>query len=394
MLSFWKAWEKVNSIFLHLVGLHPEFSHDSLRYPMRKALQLLRDDISLWRNGWMNYLVHKGKRFGTWFETNKDILVDILMARRGGYQRPFLHFSVSVLVLTAILAAPALANSYPGRSTNVLADFTPPSAVVSSLDLSEYGIQTQVSEKPRDQTITYSVQKGDTLSSIAQKFNVSIDTIKWANDIKGDSLTVGDSLKIPPVSGLVIKVQEGETIYSIAKKYRTDAQKILNFPFNDFADLNTFALSVGQSLIVPDGVMPQAAPIVRPSYSINALAAGGSGQFAWPSAGVITQYPIWYHLAYDIANPSQPPVTAAGDGKVILVEYLTYGYGRHVIIDHGGGLSTLYGHLIEIYVKAGDTVSRGQVIGKMGSTGRSTGTHLHFEVRRNGTPVNPASFLK
>lgn len=361
---------------------------------MRKSIQILRDDIRLWWNGWYNYAARKLRRFGSWFETNKDVIVDILMARRGGYQRPFLHFSISVLVLAAILAAPILATKYPGGTTGVLADFTPPSAVVSSLNLSEYGIQTQVSEKPRDQTITYMIQKGDTLSTIAQKFNVSIDTIKWSNDIKSDSLTIGDPLKIPPVTGLVIKVQEGESIYSIAKKYKTDAQKIVNFPFNDFSDLDTFALSVGQTLIVPDGVMPQYAAIYAPSYSVSQLAAGGSGQFAWPTVGVLTQYPIWYHMAYDIANPSQPAVTASGDGKVILVEYLTYGYGRHVIIDHGNGLSTLYGHLIEMYVKTGDTVSRGQVIGKMGSTGRSSGTHLHFEVRRNGTTVNPASFLK
>ncbi len=362
---------------------------------MRKRLQLLQEDLILWERGWYNYIVHRLRRFGGWFETNKDVLVDILMARRGGYQRPFLHLSVSVLVIAAILSAPILANAYPGRGvTGALADFTPPSAVVSSLDLSDYGIQTQVSEKPRDQTITYNIQSGDTLSTIAQKFNVSVDTIKWANDIKSDSLTVGDALKIPPVTGLVIKVNEGETIYSIAKKYKTDAQKIVNFPFNDFTDLNTFALNVGQPLIVPDGVMPDAAPIAPPSFSTSPLAAGGSGQFAWPTVGIITQYPIWYHMAFDIANPSNPPVTAAGDGTVILVEYLTYGYGRHVIIDHGGGLSTLYGHMVEIYVKNGDHVSRGQVIGKMGSTGRSTGTHLHFEVRRNGTPVNPTSFLK
>ena len=361
---------------------------------MQKKLELLRDDIRLWFSGWSHYVFRKHSRFGGWFETNKDILVDILMARRGGYQRPFLHFSITVLVITAILSAPILANSYPGGSTGVLADFTPPSAVVSSLDLSDYGIQTQVSEKPRDQTITYTIQKGDTLSSIAQKFNVSIDTIKWANDTHSDSLTIGNTVKIPPVTGLVIKVTEGETIYSIAKKYKTDAQKIVNFPFNDFTDLDTFALNVGQTLIAPDGVMPQAAPIYAPSFSIAPLAAGGSGQLLWPTVGVITQYPIWYHLAFDVANPSQPPVTAAGEGAVILVEYLTYGYGRHMIIDHGGGLSTLYGHMTEIYVKNGDHVSRGQVIGKMGSTGRSSGTHLHFEVRRNGTPVNPAPFLK
>ncbi len=361
---------------------------------MRKRIQFFRDDLRLWQRGWYHYLSRKLRRFGNWFETNKDVLVDILMARRGGYQRPFLHFSISVLVMTGIIAAPILATSYPGGSAQALADFTPPSAVVTSLDLSEYGVQTQVSEKPRDQIITYQIQSGDTLSTVAQKFGVSVDSIKWANDLKRDSLTIGQSLKIPPVSGIVHRVKEGETVYSIAKKYRTEAQKIVNFPFNDFTDLDTFALSVGQTLVVPDGIMPESAPVAPRQFAATPLSAGGSGQFAWPTVGIITQYPVWYHMAFDIANPSQPPVTAAGDGTVISVQYLNYGYGRHAIIDMGGGLSTLYAHMTEVYVKPGDAVSRGQVIGKMGSTGRSTGTHLHFEVRKNGTPVNPTSFLK
>lgn len=361
---------------------------------MRKRFQLLRDDVRLWRTGWYHYLSRKLRHFGIWFETNKDVIVDILMARRGGYQRPFLHFSVSVLVVAAIISAPVLANAYPGGNARVLADFTPPSAVVTSLDLTEYGVQTQVSEKPRDQIITYQVQSGDTLSTIAQKFGVSVDTIKWANDLKRDSLSVGQEVKIPPVTGIVHKVREGETVYSVAKKYKTEAQNIVNFPFNDFADLDTFALSVGQTLIVPDGVMPEAAPIAPRQFAAGPLSVGGSGQFAWPTTGMISQYPVWYHMAYDIANPSQPAVTTAGSGTVTSVQYLNYGYGRHIVIDHGDGLSTLYAHMSEIYLKAGESVSRGQVIGKMGSTGRSTGTHLHFEVRKNGAPVNPTSFIK
>lgn len=365
---------------------------------MRKKFQILFDDLRLWWWGWYHYISRKARRFGTWFETNKDVIVDILMARRGGYQRPFLHLSVSVLVVAAIIAAPVLASAYPGSQARALADFTPPSAVVTSLDLTEYGVQTQISEKPRDQIISYSVQSGDTLSTIAQKFGVSVDSIKWANDLKRDSLKIGQEIKIPPVTGIVHKVREGDTVYSIAKKYKAEAQNIVNFPFNDFADLDTFALSVGQTLVVPDGVMPQAQPIAPRrfggQFAAGPLTAGGSGQFAWPTVGVMSQYPVWYHNAFDIANPSAPAITAAGDGKVISVQYLNYGYGRHLIIDNGDGLSTLYAHMSEIYVKAGDTVSRGQVIGKMGSTGRSTGTHLHFEVRKNGTPVNPSSYLK
>ncbi|MBI5449510.1 M23 family metallopeptidase [Candidatus Gottesmanbacteria bacterium] len=358
---------------------------------MKRILFNFFDDIALWKTGWLIYIEKKLRRFGVRFERVKGVIVDFLMARRGTYQRPFLHVSLLVLLASGVLAAPILANAYPMGLPSSLSEFTPSSAIVTSLDLSEYGVATQRSDKPRDQVITYVVEKGDTLGTIAEKFTVSIDSIKWANDIRRDNLMIGQELKIPPVTGIVHKVKEGETVYSIAKKYKTDAQKIVNFPFNDFSDLDTFALSVGQSLIVPDGVQVEAPAIIIPAPPVF---AGGSGQFLWPAGGIITQYPVWYHNAFDIANPAAPGIAAAGEGVVTLVEYLRWGYGQHIIVDHGGGISTLYAHLSEIYVKAGDRVGRGQVIGRMGSTGRSTGTHLHFEVRRGGVPVDPRSFLK
>lgn len=358
---------------------------------MRREFELLRDDVRSWSWGWYVYLERKVRRAGSRFEANKDVLVDVLMARRGTYQRPFLHFSLTILLVVGYAAAPILANAYPGGLPAGLSEFTPSSAVTTSLDFSEYGITTQFSDKPRDQMITYPVQQGDTLSKIAEKFGVSIDTIKWSNDLKRDSLIVGQELKIPPVSGIVHKVREGETIQTIAKRYKTDAQKIVNFPFNDFADLDTFALNIGQTLVVPDGVMPEAPAIARP---IPPVFAGGTGQLLWPAGGIITQYPVWYHNAVDIANPAAPGIAAADSGAVVLTEYLRYGYGFHIIVDHGDGLSTLYAHMSEIYVKSGDRVARGQIIGKMGSTGRSSGMHLHFEVRKNGAVVNPLPFLR
>ncbi len=357
---------------------------------MRKAFERTVDDLKLWSRGWYIYSEKKLRRFGVQFESQKDLLVDILMARRGSYQRPFLHFSLGMLFIVGVMSAPILA----GNRDEETAGLAPPSAVVTSLENSEYGIETQVSKKPRDQVVSYTVAPGDTLSGIAEKFGVSVDTVKWANSIRGESLSIGDELKIPPVTGVVHKVREGDTVYSIAKKYRTDAQKIVNFPFNDFTDLDTFALAVGQSIIVPDGLM---AEVVTPFASgpiSPPISAGGSGQYLWPAGGLITQYPIWYHNALDIANASAPGIAAAEAGTVRLVEYLRYGYGQHIIIDHGGGYATLYGHLSEIYVKPGDVISRGQIIGRMGSTGRSTGTHLHFEVRVNGVTVNPLPFLK
>ncbi len=360
---------------------------------MLRSLTFFKDDVITWGRGWYNYLRHKLTRFGHRFENQKSFIVDILMARRGTYQRPFVLFSLGVLFMVGVVAAPILADSYPGALPDNLSTFTPPSAVLTSLDLSDYGVETKVSEKPRDQVITYAVQSGDTLSTIADKFGISIDTLKWANDLRRDALSVGQELKIPPVTGIVHKVKEGDTVYSVAKKYKTDAQKIVNFPFNDFADPDTFALNIGQILIVPDGVQPEAPAIFAPAAP-PPIYAGGNGQFLWPVGGIITQYPVWYHMALDIANSAAPGIAAAGDGIVSDVEYLRYGYGQHIIISNGDGLSTLYGHLSEIYVKAGDHVARGQIIGRMGSTGRSTGTHLHFEVRKNGIAVNPLPFLR
>lgn len=359
---------------------------------MRKSIKLLFDDIGSWRDGWYHYEERRLRRFAIWFETQKDILVDILMARRGTYQRPFLHISLGILLVVGVTGAPIIANAYPGGVSQQLDDYTPSSAVLTSLDLTDYGVQTQFSQKPRDQVESYTVKDGDTLAKIADTYGVSVDTIKWANDLKGDSLSVGDTLKIPPVTGIVHTVQEGETVQSIAKKYKTDAQKIVNFPFNDYADLDTFALNVGQTLIVPDGVQPEAAPIIIPQM-LPSIAVGSVGQILWPTNGVITQCPIWYHVAFDIANPAEPGVMAATDGVASVPPFQRYGYGNHIIVDRGDGFSTLYGHLSEIYVKTGDHVAKGQVIGRMGSTGRSTGPHLHFETRMNNVLLYPTQFF-
>ena len=347
-------------------------------------------DLRSFFRGWYLYLERHVLHLGIHFEARKDIIVDVLIARRGTYQWPFLHMSLVTLFIAGAASAPIVANAYPGASP--LEDVTPPSAVAISLEMYE-SIQTQISEKPRDQVINYIVQEGDTLSKIAEKFGLTVDTIKWANDMKRESLTIGQSLSIPPVTGIVHKVKEGETIYTIAKKYKIEAQNIVNYPFNDFSDPETFALAVGQTLVVPGGIMPEAPLPIGPRAPVYSVGTG-TGKLAWPTSGIITQYPSWYHMAIDISDLTAPGVAAAESGTVIVVEYLRWGYGFHVIIDHGNGLSTLYGHMQAIYVNSGDRVARGQIIGKMGSTGRSTGTHLHFEVRANGASVNPLSYFK
>ncbi len=269
---------------------------------------------------------------------------------------------------------------------------------------------TSISQKPRSDIISYTVKNGDTLSSIAQSFNISTDTIKWANDLKSDVITPGESLKILPVTGVAYTVKSGDTIESVAKKFSASSQAILDYPFNDIPD--DLSLKIGQQLIVPDGALepppssspssssPQG-PISHPTsgyyaeWPTNSFPAPGGITFIWPTQSVgISQYFSWYHPGLDLPNPAEPPVVAASGGTVVYAGWDTTGYGNRIDINHGNGYLTRYGHLSHIYVTVGEQVSQGQQIGQMGSTGRSTGPHLHFEIRYNGIAVNPLAILK
>jgi len=164
---------------------------------------------------------------------------------------------------------------------------------------------------------------------------------------------------------------------------------------NDFVDLDNFTLAVGQYLFVPGGKVVEK-PLPEATRFVAQIQAGvrGTSNFIWPASGAITQYPVWYHMALDIANPGAPPILAADSGTVSYAGCLSWGYGCYVIIDHGNGYQTLYAHLSRYSVSSGQSVSQGQTIGIMGSTGRSTGVHLHFEIRREGQLLNPLNFLK
>ncbi|MBI2029034.1 M23 family metallopeptidase [Candidatus Gottesmanbacteria bacterium] len=356
--------------------------------------QILKDDFLSWIAFLAKYFKSKARTFGFNFEQKKDVVVSFLMAKRGRYSRPFLNLSLSVIVFTGVVGAPIVASTYPSVASQDLSDYNPSSQVISALSQEDFATTTEISDKPRNKVITYIVVPGDTLSSVAEKFGVSTDSIQWANNMADDKIVVDAPVKIPPVTGVVHKVKQGETVYSIAKKYQTDAQKIVNFPFNDFEDLDTFALAVGQTLIVPDGTPPTETP-VAPRIAPQYIAGSGTGQFIWPTSGSVTQYPVWYHMAVDIANRDAPNVFAADSGVVVLSEKQRYGYGWHVLVDHGNGFQTLYAHLQRIDLSVGDKVTKGaSIIGRMGSTGRSTGTHLHFEVRKGGIAVNPLGYLK
>jgi len=363
---------------------------------MRKEFR----DFLLFLQAWRNYLSKHLLRIFIRFERTKNTLVEKLVFGRGRLVRPFVHSGMAALTILGMALAPVISSSYLGFAKDPWQEMPSPSAVLSSVTEADLQTSTLVSEKPRAEIIDYVVKPGDTVSAIAQKFGISIDTIRWANNLESiSSIKPGQVLKILPVTGIAHKVKKGETVYSIAKYYSTDPQGIVDFPFNTFVDDETFSLAVGQILIVPDAVMPKVAPWQPSAYvaqkTPNAGTVVASGVFVWPASGVITQYFRWYHKGIDIANKEGPAILAADSGKIVVAGWPdNVGYGNRVVIDHGNGYQTLYGHLAKIYVVAGQTVKRGDQIGQMGSTGRSTGTHLHFEVRRGGVAVDPLGVLK
>lgn len=351
--------------------------------------------------GW--YAGRKAAVVGGYFEVAKSLVVEVLKARRGTYQKPFLHVGMVFLATTAAISTPIIINQYPTSATaSLVVSATPPSALLNqATDISVLETQTVESVKPRRDVVDYTVVAGDTLSSIAKKFSspdnrVDADSIATLNDFSKDKiLKPGAVIKIPPVSGVIVTVKSGETIYTLAKKYGlASAQPIVDWPYNTFANDETFALAAGQTLVIPGGKPPEQVP-APVALNLNTTPfAGGTGQFMWPTRGVITQYFSWYHPADDIANALGTPVAAADAGRIQLVRYDNHDYGYHVTINHGNGYVTLYGHLSRIDVAEGQSVGRGQQIGLMGSTGRSTGPHLHFEVYRGNTRINPLTVLK
>ncbi len=337
------------------------------------------------------------------FEGNKNTLVKFFMMKRGRYNRPFLHFATMAVLGIGVMIAPLLADTYPlFAASGAGLEKAPSSQSEQSIAVDENVFNTKESEKPRSQIVKYTVERGDTLSTIAQKFSISVDTIRWQNDLSDDSVTVGDTLEILPVSGIAYKVQKGDTVYSIAKKYATDAQKIVDFPFNDFANPETFSLVDGQIVIVPDGVKPSPQSTYQaptPSYASvpqtsNQIPSGGG--FIWPIFGDITQYFTWYHTGLDIAGPVGTPIYAAKSGTVMEASCgWNWGYGCHVLMNNGGSFSTMYAHMVtQPSVSVGQSVGQGQLIGYRGNTGRSTGPHTHFEIRINGHVVNPLPYLR
>lgn len=241
-------------------------------------------------------------------------------------------------------------------------------------------------EPTSDQISIYVVRSGDTLSQIAKMFGVSVNTIVWANDIVDGKIIPDEQLIILPVTGIRHKVTKDETLASIAKDYHGDLAEIVSF--NNLSANEP--LKVGTEIIIPEG---EASPKGK-SNSIVGTSKGSSlisttGYFIRPISGGKKTQGIHGYNGVDLAAPIGTPIVAAAGGTVLISKGgggWNGGYGNYIVIKHGNGTQTLYAHLTTTLVSAGDTVSQGQKIGTMGTTGRSTGSHLHFEVRGGKNP--------
>ena len=330
------------------------------------------------------------------FQKGKGIFVTKLYRQRGRMSKNLIHVGMTALAVLGILIGPYIAKEFPGRSVDPWSISSSSQVLLASSDTN---ISTNISSN-REGIIDYVVQPGDTVSGVAEKFGVTVDTIRWANDLgKIDSIKEGETLKVLPVTGISHKVEKGDTVESIAKKYGLpSAEAVVEFPFNTFVNDETFALAIGQTIIVPNGQMPTAGQIQAPAVAIqttpNAGTVTATGNFVWPTQGVITQGFFWYHPGVDIANPAEPNILAADSGRIVAEGWDTTGYGNRIIIDHGNGIQTLYAHMSAFYVTLGQGVNRGDTIGRRGSTGHSTGPHLHFEVHVRGTHQSPFNYLK
>lgn len=265
--------------------------------------------------------------------------------------------------------------------------------------------------KARYEVITYTVQAGDTTESIAVRFGLQPSSLIWSNkslEDAPDRLSIGQQMRVPPTDGLIYEVQTGDALSKIAEVFRVKQDGIVNTPLNQ---LNAGSnLVPGMQLFVPKGMKQVARNSIelaemqssttrsaREAAVPVTLSPSGptrfEGAFVWPTQGAITQGFFWGHGGLDIANAMGVPVMASESGVVRYAGWDESGYGWLVELDHGNGFTTLYAHLSEYPVVVGQSIARGQLVGLMGSSGRSTGPHTHFEIRYNGIPQNPLFYL-
>jgi murein DD-endopeptidase MepM/ murein hydrolase activator NlpD len=278
-------------------------------------------------------------------------------------------------------------------------------AILRRLDL-----HTIVPNRSRRDVTTYVVRAGDSVFGIAQKFNITPETVLWGNyDLLNDNphlISIDMALQIPPVSGVLYTWQAGDEIKAVAERFEATAEDILSWPGNNF-DLANPQIEPGAIVMIPGGqrefrqwlipTIPRGSAGVSKSVYGQGACEGsyegaiGSGAFIWPAGNhFLSGNDYWSgHLGIDIAAGTGSPIYASDSGVVVFAGWATGGYGNTVIVDHGNGYQTLYAHLNSVTVGCGYSLQQGAIIGYAGSTGNSTGTHLHFEVRYLGGFISP-----
>lgn len=261
-------------------------------------------------------------------------------------------------------------------------------------------IDTESSAAIKNKFIDYVVQGGDTLSVIASKFGVTTNSIKWSNSRISDinSIKPGMTLKIPTATGIIYTVKKGDSIELIASKYKSNASQIVAYN-----DLYGESLTAGMTILIPNGTVTEIAP--APKTTVAAASGSGgrygsssyiasTGRLRFPTIIGRNGYYNGYHWwAIDVPNSIGTPIYAADSGRIVQAAYgWNGGFGNTILIDHGNGMQTRYAHMSTLLIRGG-YVSKGQTIGLMGSTGRSTGSHLHFEVIVNGSKINPMRYF-
>ncbi len=312
---------------------------------------------------------------------------------------------VKVFTPSVTAAAPAVPTPTTGKALAAALPAAVSSAAAQAI-VRQVWLKTDITSKTTYTVSEYTVQSGDALFSIAKQFDIKPETLLWANeDIlqdSPDSLRVGQVLKVPPTDGVYYQAVEGDTLETISKKFSATLDDVLNWPGNNI-DLTTQVVVPGDYIMVPGGhrefvqwIIPTVARGKSGTANVGGSTCGGGpvggGGFIWPAANhFISGNDYWSgHLGIDIAAGMGAPVYAADAGVVTIAQGgWNGGYGNVVMIDHGNGYLTVYGHLSQINVVACQGVAQGSIIGLAGSTGNSTGAHLHFEVRLNGGFVDP-----
>lgn len=237
-----------------------------------------------------------------------------------------------------------------------------------------------------DQILVYTVEPGDTPGAIAERFGISLQTLLWANNLRNANMVkIGDELIILPVTGVQYEVKRGDTLEGIAKKFKGDAAEIMSFNGLAIGE----ALQAGQIVIIPDGELVPSAPAARPAASSRFAALPEyNGYYLRPIIGGRRSRGIHGYNAVDLANTLGEPVLASAEGTVIIARTAGWngGYGKYAVITHPNNTQTLYAHLNTVHVVVGQSVMQGAQIGAIGSTGNSTGPHVHFEIRGARNP--------